>query len=119
MKSGVFDRYDRDEALQFIGTRTEIDGATAAVVLTARDLYRLGVGVDAAPVRVDHLDTAALRAKYPKLFPPDVVRSAYVSPKLEREFVMLESGADEATVRRVFGAERDYATTRASANRRA
>ena len=108
MKSGVFESNGREAAVQYICSLTEIDLATATAVLCARDLYRVAVGVDGPSVLDDERLTATLRTKYPTLFPADVVRCAYVSPKLERQFVMLESGADEPTVRRVLGAERNY-----------
>ncbi len=108
MKSGRFEKYDREGAVEFASCTTQLDSAIVSAVLAARDLYRQAVGVDTPRTPLDEEIGASMRTKYPTLFPPDVLKIRFVSPRLQRDFVMNEACVDETVVRRVIGAERDY-----------
>ena len=96
------------ELLDFVCVTTQLDRVIVTTALRAHDLYRISVGMNDVVTPLDAARGAYMRAKYPSLFPPDVVTCGYVSPKLVREFVVRETNLDEPTVRRVLGALRDF-----------
>jgi len=112
MKTGSFEKYDREAAVEFVSHLTQLNREIVSAVLKIRDLYRQSVGVDQPRTPLDEELAVSMRAKYPALFPADVLHIHYVSPRLQREFIMQETRVDETVVRRVLGADRDYLQTR-------
>ena len=101
MKTGRFEEYDRQRVVAFASRTTQLDPAIVSAVLCVRDLYRQSVGVDQPRTPLDEELAASMRTKYPALFPADVLHVHFVSPRLQREFIMSEANVDETVVRRV------------------
>jgi hypothetical protein len=107
--------YDDDAAAYFAHVRTGLGQGTVRCVLRSRDRYLLGLGIlprDAAEGTADrggHFDVPEpIRAAHPDLFPVLNMRRRYVDTRLEREYVMRDTGLDADTVCRVIGADIEY-----------
>jgi len=101
--------YDDDAAVHFGHQTTGLDATIVAAVLRSRDRYELGLGILPEECGEALATTpAAARAKAPELFPAEHQRKRYVSPPLERAFIVRDTGINEHAVRVVLDADLEY-----------
>lgn len=92
--------------VEFVITATRLDETVVRTVLHARELYRVGLGI--APRSPAETTPEQLRKQHPSLFPLNMIHARYVSPGLERTFIMAETGIEDIVVRQVLAADREY-----------
>ena len=98
--------YDHDTAVHFAHSETGIGEDVVDRVLLARDRYHRGLGI--LPAEADSERPDAIRASHGDLFDADHMARRFLSPPLEREFIVRTTGIASADVRAVQQADEKY-----------
>jgi hypothetical protein len=99
--------YDTDAAEHFIRTTTGLAEDVVKRASIARELYHLGL--ELLPAEAIENETAAeVRATQPDLFPAEHIASRFLSPPLEREFIVRTTSISATDVRAFQDAEHAY-----------
>jgi hypothetical protein len=99
--------YDCDAAAHFVQTTTGIAEDTVRRVMAARDRYHLGLSILPAEAVEDETPDE-IRASQSDLFPADHIARRFLSPPLEREFIVRTTDIGPLDVLAIQVADEEY-----------
>ena len=100
--------YDDEGVVRYVCATTGLDEGTVRGVLRSRDRYNLGLGVFPEELAPEGETPEGIRAEHPDLFPLHHIAWRFVDARLEGQYVAIDSGIDDADVRRILAADREY-----------